>query len=189
MRGVFYGRETKAKMEGDARKELHSRAVAEADGAAAGGSAHHRANADHLRDQSQAQQMLRREQDLALGSLSGSLSRVNEMAVTISSELKEQDKILEDVDSAMDTAQGKMDSAIKSIEVRGAARRLLPFYLRLPPLPPQLHSRCSAPVHPLPLAPLRPPSQPQTLLKTKDKCQLMTICTLVIVFMIVAIIA
>ena len=122
MRGVFYGRETKAKMEGDARKELHSRAAAEADGAAAGGSAYHRANADHLRDQSQAQQMLRREQDLALGSLSGSLSRVNEMAVTISSELKEQDKILEDVDTAMDTAQGKMDNAIKSIEVRRGAR-------------------------------------------------------------------
>jgi len=72
------------------------------------------------------------------------LSRVNEMAVTISSELKEQEKILDDVETSMDVAQGKMDGAIAGIE---------------------------------------------KLLKTKDKCQLMTICTLVVVFMVVAIIA
>ena len=66
------------------------------------------------------------------------------MAVTIDSELKEQDKILADIDSEMDTAQSKMDGAIKSVE---------------------------------------------KLLKTKDKCQLMVIAGLTLVFIIVAVIA
>lgn len=144
MRGVFFGRETKAKVEGDARKELHSRAASEADSAARSGGAHAKANADYMREQAQAQQTLRREQDVALGSLSGSLSRVNEMAVTISTELEEQNKIIEDIDTSMDAAQSKMDGAIASVE---------------------------------------------KLLKTKDKCQLMTICSLIALFILVGFIA
>ena len=116
MRSVYYGREAKAKQDADQRKELHARAVAEADSTARGIGAHGRANADYMREQGQQQATLRREQDVALGSLSTSLSRVNEMAVTISSELKEQEKILDDVEQGMDTAQGKMDGAIASVE-------------------------------------------------------------------------
>lgn len=144
MRAAFHGREAKAKLDADSRRELHARATAEADAAARGAGSHARANADYLREQGQAQATLRREQDLALGSLSGSLSRVNEMAVTISSELKEQEKILGDVETSMDAAQGKMDGAIAGIE---------------------------------------------KLLKTKDKCQLMTICGLTLVFILLACIA
>jgi hypothetical protein len=186
MRAAFHGREAKAKLDADSRRELHARATAEADAAARGAGSHARANSDYLREQGQAQATLRREQvrralpktrrrrsaaedprpppsctrpppptprarcasrapqDLALGSLSGSLSRVNEMAVTISSELKEQEKILDDVETSMDAAQGKMDGAIAGIE---------------------------------------------KLLKTKDKCQLMTICSLTLVFIILACIA
>ena len=143
MRAGFHGREAKAKLDADARKELHARAVAEADASARHGGAHAQANSDYLREQSAQQQMLRREQDAALGSLSGSLSRVNEMAVTISSELKEQEKILEDVEQGMDVAQTKMDGAIGSIE---------------------------------------------KLLKTKDRCQLLTICGLTLTFIILAIV-
>jgi len=141
MRNIFYGRDTKSKLEADQRKELHARAAADTESAARSASSYTKANSAFVADQSQQQLQIRREQDVALGSLSSSLSRVNEMAVTISTELKEQDVILEDIDRSVDATQGKMDSAIKQIE---------------------------------------------KLLKTKDKCQLMTICILVLVFIVVA---
>jgi len=144
MRNVFYGRDTKARLEADQRKELHSRAAVEAESAAASSSSYAKANSEYMREQAQAQQQIRREQDETLGALSGSLVRVNEMAVTINSEIKEQDKLLDDIGEGMDEAQGKMDAAIKRVE---------------------------------------------KLLKTKDRCQLMTILILVVVFIIVGIIA
>jgi t-SNARE complex subunit (syntaxin) len=84
--------------------------------APAGPSAHTQANADYLRDQAQAQAQLRKEQDQGLDKIGNTLDRLNEMAVTIDSELKEQDKILADIDTEMDSAQNKMDGAIKSVE-------------------------------------------------------------------------
>jgi len=62
MRAAFHGREAKAKLDADSRRELHARATAEADAAARGAGSHARANSDYLREQGQAQATLRREQ-------------------------------------------------------------------------------------------------------------------------------
>ena len=120
MNGVFTSRETRGKIEADQRKQLAARAsdevAAVGSRAPAGPTAHNLANADFLRDQAQQQSQLRREQDQGLDKIGNTLDRLNEMAVTIDSELKEQDKILADVDAEMDVAQNKMDGAIKSVE-------------------------------------------------------------------------
>ena len=120
MNDVFTSRETRGKIESDQRKQLAARAsdevAAVGSRAPAGPSAHTQANADYLRDQAQAQTQLRKEQDQGLDKIGNTLDRLNEMAVTIDSELKEQDKILADIDTEMDSAQNKMDGAIKSVE-------------------------------------------------------------------------
>jgi chromosome segregation ATPase len=124
MRSVFFSRETKGKLDSDQKAELHKRTASEVDSLRAGGSSssaaslnsYQRSNEDYMKDHAQQQLTMRREQDEALGSLSNSLSRVNEMAVTIKTELSEQDKILDDIDKDMDVAQGKMDQALGAIE-------------------------------------------------------------------------
>ena len=120
MNDVFTSRDTRGKIESDQRKQLAARAsdevAAVGSRAPAGPSAHTQANADYLRDQAQAQAQLRKEQDQGLDKIGNTLDRLNEMAVTIDSELKEQDKILADIDTDMDSAQNKMDGAIKSVE-------------------------------------------------------------------------
>lgn len=116
MRGVFFGRDTKAKMEGDQRKELAKRSASEVTAAAAASSSYAKANSEFVREQVQEQALIRRQQDETLGALSGSLSRVGEMALTIKDELKEQDKMLDDIHEQTDIAQSKMDSAISRVE-------------------------------------------------------------------------
>jgi len=69
-----------------------------------------------MRQQGQAQATIRRDQDQTLDKMGNTLDRLSEMAHTIDSELKEQDKILTDVEEGIDSAQGKMDAAIKQVE-------------------------------------------------------------------------
>ena len=121
MHEIFASRETRGKIEADQRRQLAARA-ASAEVPAAGSrapsapSAHAAANSDYLREQQQQQSLIRRDQDQSLDKIGNTLDRLNEMAVTIDAELKEQDKILTDIDTEMDTAQSKMDGAIKSVE-------------------------------------------------------------------------
>ena len=139
MRATFGSRETAGKMEADARKELASRVARETDGAARGGSAYTKANADFIKEQGGAQATIRREQDVVLDKMSSSLDTLKEMSQAIDAELKDQEKMVDDIDKTTDEAQGKMDGALKSIE---------------------------------------------KMLKTKDRCQLITIFALVVIFVI-----
>ena len=116
MRSVYNGRETAGKMESDARKELATRARSEADGAAKGQNSYNKANAEHLKDGGQVQQTIRREQDVVLDKMSSSLDTLKEMSQAIDAELKDQEKMVDDIDKNVDEAQGKMDGALKSIE-------------------------------------------------------------------------
>lgn len=116
MRATFGSRETQGKLESDARKELSARVVRETDESARGQSAYTRANADFVKDQGGAQATIRREQDVVLDKMSSGLDTLKEMSLAIDAELKDQEKMIEDVDSGVDEAQGKMDGALKSIE-------------------------------------------------------------------------
>jgi len=147
MHEIFSGRETRAKLDADKRKQLAARAAEEvsasagAGGSGAATSAYTKANSAYIGDHRQAQQQMVREQNTQLDTMSSSLDQLNMMAGTIKDELEDQEKILTDVESGIDTAQSKMDSVTKHIE---------------------------------------------KLLKTKDKCQIMTICLLVLLFVVVA---
>jgi hypothetical protein len=126
MHEVYFSRETAGKIQADQKRLLQQRAADEVNQAAGVGSgagatakgpnAYNMANSDYLKDQSQQQATIRREQDQQLDKMGNALDRLNEMAVTIDTELREQDKILEDIDTEIDVAQGKMDQAIKQVE-------------------------------------------------------------------------
>lgn len=128
MHEVYFSRETAGKIQADQKRLLQQRAADEVNAAAGvGGSsgavnrregpnAYNMANSDYLKDQSQQQATIRRDQDQTLDKMGNALDRLNEMAVTIDTELREQDKILEDIDNEIDVAQGKMDQAIKQVE-------------------------------------------------------------------------
>ncbi len=122
MRSVATGHETRGKIESDKRKQLQARAAEDVAGARGGvsgppaPSSFNVANSEYVREHAQAQTLMRREQDASLDTMSSALDRIGEMATTIDNELREQDAILVDVDRDMDTAQGKMDSAIKGVE-------------------------------------------------------------------------
>lgn len=110
MNAVFKSRETQGKLEADQRRELSARITAERDSAAREGSAYTRANAGYMNDQQQAQQQIRREQDVVLDKMGSGLDTLKEMAVAIDTELQEQGKMIDDIDKEVDEAQ-----------VRGAA--------------------------------------------------------------------
>jgi t-SNARE complex subunit (syntaxin) len=116
MKATYTSRDTQGKMESDSRKELTSRMAAERDSAARGQSSYTRANSDFVKDQANLQQTVRREQDASLDKLGSGLDTLKEMAVAIDAELKDQEKMIEDVDKGVDEAQGKLDGAIKSVE-------------------------------------------------------------------------
>lgn len=116
MRTIFYSKEVKARFEADQRKQLHERAVSDVESAARGANAYAKSNADFMTGQAQQQSLIKREQDVALGTLSTSLARVGQMATAINDELKSQDKIMDDIGQDMDKAQTKMDAAIQGVE-------------------------------------------------------------------------
>jgi len=120
MHQTFTSPETRGKIQSDQRKQLAARAVEDVEAAGsrapAGPSSYHVANDDYMRQQGQAQATIRRDQDQTLDKMGNTLDRLSEMAHTIDSELKEQDKILTDVEEGIDSAQGKMDAAIKQVE-------------------------------------------------------------------------
>lgn len=147
MRGVYQGREARSKMEADARRELAAKSASATAAALADTpkpNAYTMANEEYMKSHKQQQQQMVRQQDEVLVKMSGSIDRVADMAATMHTELKDQEKILEDLDAEVSAAQSRLDSAIKGIE---------------------------------------------KLLKTKDKCQLITIAALTLTFVIVAIIA
>lgn len=113
MKIEYNSRETQGKRESDARKELASRMAKETDSAARGMNSYTKANADYMKDQSQQQATIRREQDKTLDKMSSGLDTLKEMAVTIDAELKDQEKIIDDVDKSVDEAQVRPIFAIE----------------------------------------------------------------------------
>lgn len=116
MKAVFTSRETTAKLEGDAKRDLTARAAREADSAARSQNAYTMANSDFVKDQQSQQTMIRREQDQVLDKMASGLDTLKEMAVAIDTELQDQGKMLEDIETEVDTAQNKMDAAMKGIQ-------------------------------------------------------------------------
>lgn len=115
MKEIFNSRETRGKIDADQKRELNTRAVSESR-AAAGPTAYNVANSEFVNTQSQQQTQIRREQDETLGKMANSLDVLDNMARTIESELKDQEVLMNDIDSEMTVAQSKMDSAMKSVE-------------------------------------------------------------------------
>ncbi len=105
MKSDFSSRETQGKLEADQKRELTTRMQAERDSAARNANMYTKANSDYMKDQSQAQATIRREQDQTLDKMSTGLDTLREMAVAIDSELKDQEKIIDDVDKSVDEAQ------------------------------------------------------------------------------------
>lgn len=105
MKVAFNSRETQGKLESDQRKELTSRMAAERDSAARNQNVYTKANSDYMSDQKNVQATIRREQDQSLDKLGSGLDTLKEMAVAIDAELKDQEKMIDDVDKGVDEAQ------------------------------------------------------------------------------------
>lgn len=105
MKSEYSSRETQGKLEADQRRELTSRMQTERETSARNQNSYTRGNADYMKDQSQAQATIRREQDVSLDKMSTGLDTLREMAVAIDAELKDQEKIIDDVDKSVDEAQ------------------------------------------------------------------------------------
>lgn len=105
MKIEFNSRETQGKLESDQKKELTNRMNTERDNAAKQQNTYTRANNDFMKDQSQQQATIRREQDQTLDKMSTGLDTLREMAVAIDSELKDQEKMVDDIDKSIDDAQ------------------------------------------------------------------------------------
>jgi len=105
MKIEFNSRETQGKLESDQKKELTNRMNTERDNAARSQNTYTKANSDYMKDQSQQQATIRREQDQTLDKMSSGLDTLREMAVAIDSELKDQEKMVDDIDKSIDEAQ------------------------------------------------------------------------------------
>ena len=116
LRAEFYSQEVKGKLAADERRALSKRVAREAEDTARGQGAHASGNADYMKGAGGEQQQIRRGQDVVLDKMSSGLDTLTEMSHAISAELKDQEKMVDDIDQKTDEAQGKMDSAIKGIE-------------------------------------------------------------------------
>lgn len=116
MKDTYTGRDTQSKLEGDQRRQLHSRAVAEQEAVVRRSNAYTAANSDFVNGQQQQQTTIRQSQDASLSKISNTLDVLGQMAIDIKTEVGEQDKIISDVDAEVDEAQGKMDQALKGIQ-------------------------------------------------------------------------
>jgi hypothetical protein len=116
LRAEFFSPEVKGKLSADERRALAKKVAREAEDSARGSGAHAQGNAEFLRGAGSEQQQIRRNQDVVLDKMSHGLDTLNEMALAIDSELKDQEKMVDDIDQKTDEAQGKMDGAIKGIE-------------------------------------------------------------------------
>jgi hypothetical protein len=130
MKSEYSSRETQGKLEADQRRELTSRMQTERETSARNQNSYTRGNADYMKDQSQAQATIRREQDVSLDKMSTGLDTLREMAVAIDAELKDQEKIIDDVDKSVDEAQVRRRGSVwfggeRAAQVRGScgARR------------------------------------------------------------------
>ena len=114
IRAEFHSPDVQGKLASDERRALAKR-MRDADDARPQ-TAHAQGNAAHLAATGNEQLVVRKQQDVVLDKMSAGLDTLNEMAVVIDAELKDQDKILEDIDTQTTAAQNKMDQAIKHIE-------------------------------------------------------------------------
>jgi hypothetical protein len=114
LRTDFHAPAVQGKLTMDARRALTRRSQLAQE--AGPQTAYSAGNAAHLAGARSEQLQIIRQQDNALDKLSGGLDSLNEMAVVIDAELKDQDKILEDINVQTDAAQNKMDQAIAHIE-------------------------------------------------------------------------
>lgn len=95
------------------------------DGASAGGpskltsikvdQAAHADNSRFISEQQQQQQMVMQQQDTQLDVISSSVSRLKEMGQEINTELKHQDKMLDEIGERTDTTRLQMSAAMKGL--------------------------------------------------------------------------
>jgi hypothetical protein len=115
IRAEFNSPAVQGKLTADERRALTRRATQAAQDAGPQ-TAYSQGNAAHLAGMRSEQLQVIRQQDSALDKLAGGLDTLHEMANVIDGELKDQDKILEDITIQTDAAQNKMDQAIAHIE-------------------------------------------------------------------------
>lgn len=115
IRAEFNSPAVQGKLAADERRALTRRATQAAQDAGPQ-TAYSQGNAAHLAGMRSEQLQVIRQQDNALDKLAGGLDTLHEMANVIDGELKDQDKILEDITIQTDAAQNKMDQAIAHIE-------------------------------------------------------------------------
>jgi len=115
IRAEFNSPAVQGKLTADERRALTRRATQAAQDAGPQ-TAYSQGNAAHLAGMRSEQLQVIRQQDNALDKLAGGLDTLHEMANVIDGELKDQDKILEDITIQTDAAQNKMDQAIAHIE-------------------------------------------------------------------------
>ncbi|KAJ1629289.1 syntaxin 6, N-terminal-domain-containing protein [Pavlovales sp. CCMP2436] len=112
------GTKKAAKKAGTERESLLA-----SDSAAAGASsvgitidkAAHTDNSRLINDERQKQQQVMREQDTQLDAISTSVSRLKHIGVEINSELKVQDKLLEEIGEQTDSATAQMRNSMKAL--------------------------------------------------------------------------
>lgn len=107
------GDKTRRKMEADERKQF----AAQSDGDTLGAtSATSLENTRFVRDQKTKQQMMLREQDDNLEELDGAVDRVHHMAVEIQGELKDQSKMLDDLETDLDATSERMQFVMGKLQ-------------------------------------------------------------------------
>lgn len=116
MFAVYNGPETKGRIDADRKRELNTRQSQEVAVAAQRQNAYTAANSSFIGDQQQQQQAIRQQQDQSLDKMGNALDTLDAMAREIKVELDAQNVMLEDVDREIDTAQTKMDHAMKGIQ-------------------------------------------------------------------------
>lgn len=108
--------ETQGKVTADRKRELTARQASETAAVAQRESRYGRANDGFVADHQQQQQQIRQNQDAVLGKMDHSLSRLDEMAREMKTEIDAQAVIIDEVDHDVDVAQSKMDHAMKGIQ-------------------------------------------------------------------------
>jgi len=72
-------------------------------------------NKRFIGDETQKQAMIMAEQDTQLDSISSTVSRIKDISLEINSELKVQDKLIDDIGEQTDSAAGQMRNSMKAL--------------------------------------------------------------------------
>lgn len=113
---TYDGPETQGRITADRKRELTVRQATETAAVAQRESRYGRANDGFVGDHQQQQQQIRQGQDAILVKMDTGLTRLDEMAREMRTEIDAQAVIIEDVDRDVDVAQSKMDHAMKGIQ-------------------------------------------------------------------------